>query len=77
MNENTMTATTDASDFKLLLTPRDAAKALSISERTLWSLTQRGDVPVVRLGRSVRYDPRDLTAFIDRMKAGGGCGDGE
>ena len=44
MNENTMTATTDASDFKLLLTPRDAAKALSISERTLWSLTQRGDV---------------------------------
>lgn len=48
----------------LLLKPREAAAALSISERALWSLTSRGEVPCVRLGRSVRYEPSALAAFV-------------
>jgi excisionase family DNA binding protein len=52
----------------LLLTARQAAAALSVSERTLWTLTQRGDLPAVRIGRSVRYDPGDLRAWIERQK---------
>ena len=52
----------------MLLTARQAAAALSISERTLWGLTVRGELPVVRIGRAVRYDPRDLQAWIDRSK---------
>jgi hypothetical protein len=33
-------------------------------------LTARGDVPAIRLSkRLVRYDVRDLTAYIDRRKA--------
>jgi len=51
-----------------LLTPRETAKALAISERTLWALTQQGDIPVVRIGRSVRYDPRDLNEWIEKQK---------
>jgi excisionase family DNA binding protein len=66
MGDRTMT--TDTNHVQLLLTARDAAKALAISERTLWTLTNRGDVPVVRLGRSVRYDPDDLRAFVKRSK---------
>jgi excisionase family DNA binding protein len=54
----------------MLLTPRDAAKALAICEKTLWSLTQRGELQAVKIGRSVRYDPRDLAAFIDAKKGG-------
>jgi hypothetical protein len=55
----------------LLLTPRAAAAALAVSERSLWALTYpRGPIPVVRLGRAVRYDVRDLAAFIDRAKQG-------
>lgn len=53
----------------LLWTSREAAKALAVSERTLWSLTQRGDIRCVRIGRAVRYDPTDLRAWIEACKA--------
>ena len=52
----------------LLLKPVDAATTLSISPRTLWALTDRGQIPCIRIGRAVRYDPRDLTAWIARKK---------
>jgi predicted DNA-binding transcriptional regulator AlpA len=53
----------------LLLAPRQAAQALSICEKTLWSLTApRGSIPAVRIGRAVRYDLADLQAFIDASK---------
>ncbi len=60
---------------QLLLTGRQASKALAISPSTLWKLTKRGEVRCVRLGRAVRYDPRDLKAFIDRVRTSGaeGC----
>lgn len=54
----------------LLLKPAAAAKLLSISERTLWSLTNRGEIPCVRIGRSVRYDRRDLADWINSKKGG-------
>ena len=47
-----------------LLRPREAADWLKISERTLWSLTQRGELPAVRIGRSVRYELADLIQFV-------------
>ena len=53
---------------KLLLTSREAAKALAISERKLWELTNCGIIPVVRIGRAVRYDPHDLELFIQAQK---------
>ncbi len=52
----------------LLMTSPEAAEALSISQRTLWGLTQRGDIPCVRIGRAVRYDPADLRTWIDAQK---------
>lgn len=48
----------------LLLDAHDTARALSISERTLWGLTNRGEVPFVRIGRRVLYDPQALRAWI-------------
>ena len=54
---------------RLLLTPCDAAAALSISERSLWSLSYpRGPIGVVRIGRAVRYDVEDLRAWIEASK---------
>ena len=64
MTERTSAATLS----RLLLNPRDASKALAICERTLWKLMDDGDLPCLRIGRSVRYDQRDLIAFIDRCK---------
>ena len=51
-----------------LMTSRDAARFLSISERTLWTLSNVGDLPRVLIGRAVRYDAADLEAFINTKK---------
>ena len=54
---------------KLLLSARDAAAALSISEKTLWSTTEpRGDLPCVRIGRRVLYSVDDVRAWIKRKR---------
>ena len=63
-----MTETTSAP--AILMTPRQAAKALAISERTLWELTRRGAIPRLKIGASVRYDVKALQAFIDKKKGG-------
>lgn len=53
----------------ILLTARQAAKLLNISERTLYARTADGSIPVVRIGnRGIRYDPADLVAWIERAK---------
>ena len=49
-----------------LLTRREAAAILRISERMLFTLTKRGDVPCVRIGRSVKYRPSDIAAFVEQ-----------
>ena len=56
---------------QLLLTPRQAAEALQISERKLWGMKASGEIPHVLLGRSVRYDLRDLQRCIDERKKEG------
>jgi predicted DNA-binding transcriptional regulator AlpA len=56
----------------MLLTVRQTAAALSVSERTLWAISApRGPIPVVRIGRSVRYDPGDLREYVEDQKNGG------
>jgi excisionase family DNA binding protein len=52
----------------MLLTALHAAKALAISPRTLWELTHRGEIPCIKIGRAVRYDPEDLRAWINARK---------
>lgn len=52
----------------LLLDARSAAAALSISPRKLWELTSIGEVPCIRIGRRVLYDPVDLREWIQRRK---------
>ena len=39
----------------LSMRPREAAKALGISERLLWEWTDRGVVPHIRLGKAILY----------------------
>lgn len=52
---------------KLLLTPREAAGALGVSERTLWSLTSpRGPIRCFRVSRrAIRYAIGDLQTWIE------------
>ena len=50
---------------KLLISPKAASELLSISPRTLWTLTApRGPIPSLRLGRLVRYRPEALAEWL-------------
>jgi excisionase family DNA binding protein len=53
---------------RLLWNSHEAAAALSISLRTLWTLTDEGKIPCIRIGRSVRYDPEDIRRWIESQK---------
>jgi excisionase family DNA binding protein len=52
-----------------LLTPKQPAQSLAISERTLWTLTKSGQITHVPIGRLVRYDVADLQKWIERCKS--------
>ena len=55
--------------LRLLLNSREAARSLAISERSLWTLTQEGQIPVIRIGkRTVRYAVDDLLAWIGQSR---------
>jgi excisionase family DNA binding protein len=66
-----MTTIQQTDTTRLLWTSREAAQALTISERKLWSLTNEGSIPCVRIGRAVRYDPADIRAWIESQKSAG------
>ena len=53
---------------RLLLRPSEAAEQLAICQRLLWKHTKNGDIPCIRLGKAVRYDPADLQNWINRRK---------
>lgn len=52
----------------LLLNNKRAAKALGISQRKFDDLAARGEFPTVRIDGCVRFDPKDLIAYIERKK---------
>jgi len=51
----------------LALRPREAARALGISERTLWAWTHDGTVPHVRVGRTIMYPVDGLREWLTRQ----------
>lgn len=59
-----------AEQTSLLMTPREAAKALAISARTLWTLTQTGDIARVRIGRLVRYEADAVRKWVKDASGG-------
>ncbi len=54
---------------RFLLTPRETAKGLSISERHLFQLTRTGRLPCVRIGKSVRYSTETIQKWIREMES--------
>jgi excisionase family DNA binding protein len=54
-----------------LLTPKEAAQFLGLSNRTLDRLVQHGLIAVVRLGGSRRFRMEDLLEAIEKNRSGG------
>lgn len=52
-----------------LLTRKEAAQFLGVSEGTLavWKVTKRYPLPIIKVGRLVKYRQSDLIKFLDEM----------
>ena len=51
-----------------LLTRPEAARILRISQRKLAEMKASGQIPYVQIGKSIRFDIRDLQAWIDEHR---------
>jgi excisionase family DNA binding protein len=52
-----------------LITQRQTAEDLSVSERTVYTLVRDGTLKVVRIGRAIRFAPEDLRDAISKLKS--------
>jgi len=58
----------------LLYTRRQVAAMLGLCEKSVWSLTRAGRLPVVHVtSRAIRYSRDDILAFISASKDKGGA----
>ena len=52
-----------------LLTVPEVAELLQVSEWSVKALVRQGRIPVVRIGRSVRFRPADLERWVHERVA--------
>lgn len=52
---------------RLALRPKDTATALGISERLLWSKTNSGEIPHIRVGKAILYPVASLQRWLDQQ----------
>jgi len=52
------------------MTVRDIATVLNVDEKTIYRMTQKGDLPGFKVSGSWRFQRPDLIAWIDAQKKG-------
>jgi len=55
---------------RLALSREEAAKALGVSERHLWTYTNCGEIPHIRIGNRVLYPVDMLYDWMDKQAKG-------
>jgi hypothetical protein len=68
---------TGGENLPLLISAAQAAKTLGISPRNLWTQTQSGTIPSIKLGRRVMYSPSSLQDWVTKNIVVGGGKNGE
>jgi excisionase family DNA binding protein len=58
----------EAPHFRPLLKTTEAARALGLGKRTLAELIAERKIGFIKIGRSVRFAPEDLDAFVERQR---------
>ncbi len=51
-----------------LLTARQVAEELAVSQSMVYALAARGEIPAVRIGTALRFEPADVEAFVQASK---------
>jgi len=59
-----------APDMRLVVSSREAAKMLDVSERHLHMLSTKGELPRVKIGARVCYRPETLRAWLAAHESG-------
>jgi excisionase family DNA binding protein len=63
------TASTDSGDVDLL-TREQAWKRINCSQRHLHNLVVKGGLPYVKIGKLIRFIPKDLDAYVEAHRVG-------
>jgi excisionase family DNA binding protein len=58
----------------LLLTLRETARLLRLSQRTVWQYAHDGKLPCVRFGRALRFPRKELEEWLAQMIGQPSCG---
>jgi hypothetical protein len=63
--------TSERSDIRLALRPAEAAHALGIGVRLLWSKSNSGEIPCAKIGKRIVYPICLLEEYLRRRATGG------
>jgi len=56
------------SSGKGLLSPGRVAELLGLSKPHVYNLAKDGELPSIKFGRAVRFDPKDVEAYIQEHR---------
>jgi excisionase family DNA binding protein len=51
-----------------LLTPRELSKLFSMSLPWVYKATERGDLPYLRIGQAIRFDPQEIKVYLETRR---------
>lgn len=60
-------ATSNQKEQPILITEKEAARLLGVSDRTIWQLRKDGRLRGVKIGAAVRYARSELDRFISEQ----------
>ncbi len=60
---------------KILLTPAEATEVLAIGRSRIYEMLACGELPSLRIGRSIRIPAEALQEWVKAQQTGGTCGD--
>ena len=49
-------------------TVKELAALLAVKPITIYRMVERGQLPAIRIGKSLRFDPADIETFLDRIR---------
>lgn len=58
------------------LNHKQVAAMLSVNERTVYRMSQRGDLPAFTVGGTWKFLEQDIMGWVERQKHGAGAGRG-
>jgi excisionase family DNA binding protein len=68
IEESKLGCTAETEAKEPLVTVQEAARYLAVSISTLYGWVWQRRVPFVKIGRALRFDPRDLETFVEANK---------